>query len=106
MSDPSAGVPRQTVLLWGWACALTACLVGPIRTVSAGPRGISLEYMGVQYERVLAIGNAYCARLGKEAWPADNTTVGDAYHHVQRFECRSAPPPRTAAVSASKSKSR
>lgn len=60
--------------------------------MSADPEGISLEYVAAPYEHVVAIAERHCAQFGKIAWPTENTTVGDAYHHLQKFECRDRAP--------------
>ena len=98
MTTRSSRRPRETSLLWGWACALTACYLSPVQTVSADPHGISLEYTGAPYAHVMRIADRHCAQYGKDAWPTDNVTVGDAYHYLQRFDCRArtANPPQAA----------
>lgn len=91
MTSPSGRDPHQT-FLWGWACALTACILSPVRTVSSDAAGIALQYEAAPYEHVIDIAERHCRQFGKIAWPTENTIVGDAYHHLQRFECRARAP--------------
>ena len=83
-------------MVHGWACALTACFVSHLHTVSAGPTEISLKYDGAPYEYVLSAAKQHCAEFGKIAWPTANEPVDDGHGHVdghiQHFACREEAP--------------
>jgi hypothetical protein len=98
MACPSSCIPRQTSFLWSWACALTACFISPVQVTSSDAAGIALAYVGAPYEDLMSIADAHCRQFGKQAWPTENTTVGDAYHHLQKFECRVGPPRQASAA--------
>ena len=92
MSPDSPLFPdRPRPVLAGWACALTACFISHVTTISATPTEISLEYEGAPYAHLLRIADRHCATFGKIAWPSGNEPVGDGFGHVhgrrQHFEC-------------------
>lgn len=87
MAKKSDGACHIAFFRGEWACVLTACFLSHVQTISADPSGISLGYVAAPWGHIAHIADTHCAQFGKEAWPAANTTVGDAYHHLQRFEC-------------------